>query len=240
MGPSTIPRAGVAEGFGHSDESELMTPETSSGSMLESSIATPFGTAPRCQAKNRRRDQCARPARRGYRVCSMHGAGTRKREQAGTRQNPRTAPITTGLTAQPAILEAWIRAHRGGQARLDDYRRNPQKLRNWDEILARQWALADLIGQRNPIAMLPHLTGLARSIERAERIASEIRKSAPGLTRREAEDLVGGLVEILHEFVPFERLDEAIRRTRQLAARVVGSPESPPSSPGSVSSSARE
>ncbi|MDX2007849.1 MAG: WXG100 family type VII secretion target, partial [Meiothermus sp.] len=54
-----------------------------------------FGrTTPRCQGttKNGLRAgwQCAQPARKGYSVCRVHGAGTRKRVKEGVRKDPKT------------------------------------------------------------------------------------------------------------------------------------------------------
>jgi len=49
-----------------------------------------------CQAKNKRTgEQCRRKAVNGYSVCTVHGAGTRKRVEAGLRKRP-GAPIKHG------------------------------------------------------------------------------------------------------------------------------------------------
>ena len=208
-----------------------MDPKRSDDAQPEASIRTPFGTAPRCQAKNRQNAQCARPARRGYPVCSMHGAGTRKRERAGTRQNPKTAPISTGLTAQPATVAEWLGANHKVQVRADNYRRNIAKLRDFEEVLARLWALADFVSEERPTpiqerapALLAVLLGIVQAVERVSRVEGNIRKAAavPMLTVRQSRWLVGGLVEILHEFVSVDRLDEAIRHAERLGARVAG------------------
>jgi chromosome segregation ATPase len=55
------------------------------------------GVTPRCHARSKGSgEQCKKPARRGYGVCSSHGAGTAKREAAGERKNP-GRPVTHGL-----------------------------------------------------------------------------------------------------------------------------------------------
>lgn len=54
------------------------------------------GVARRCQARRKGGGQCRQPARRGFDVCHMHGAGSAKREREGTRQRP-GRPIETGL-----------------------------------------------------------------------------------------------------------------------------------------------
>lgn len=68
------------------------TPISRSSPGLEPFIAIPNGgTAPRCQVRKKNGDQCAAPARRGFTVCSRHGAGTRAREESGERK-----PVTAG------------------------------------------------------------------------------------------------------------------------------------------------
>lgn len=68
---------------GHAPE----TPINRSVPGLEPFIAIPNGgTAPRCQVRKKNGDQCAAPARRGFTVCSRHGAGFRVREEAGERK----------------------------------------------------------------------------------------------------------------------------------------------------------
>lgn len=62
---------------------------------LEATLVKNGRTMRRCQAISRRTgQQCTQPARRGYEVCHMHGAGTRKRVQKGLRQDPRAAGAT--------------------------------------------------------------------------------------------------------------------------------------------------
>lgn len=64
---------------------------------FEPTVAVPHGgVAARCQAANRHGRQCGRPARRGFRVCSHHGAGTAKREAEGTRKRA-GRPLETGM-----------------------------------------------------------------------------------------------------------------------------------------------
>jgi hypothetical protein len=49
-----------------------------------------------CQATNKRtKEQCRRRAVNGYSVCTVHGAGTRKRVEAGLRKKP-GAPVKHG------------------------------------------------------------------------------------------------------------------------------------------------
>lgn len=194
-----------------------------------------MGQVARCQAVNRSKKQCARPARKGARVCSMHGAGTRKREQNGTRQSPRTAPITHGQTAQPETIEEWVGLEKSYHERVDYYRRDKAALRNLDELLARIWAIADIVGEKRPEAswsleggespppLLDVMKALAASLEKVARIEWKIQQSGlPTLSVRQAQRLVRGVVELVHEFVSADRLDDAILRLERLASIVVG------------------
>jgi hypothetical protein len=98
------------------------------------------------------------------------------------------------------------------------------------------WALADVAAQI-PVTtrrqadeklrgLLAILVSLPQAIERAERIELMIRRSVvPTLTSRQVQEFVAGLVDILHEFVPADRLDEAVRQAGRLGTRVTGSLE---------------
>lgn len=67
-------------------------------------VAVPHGgVAPRCQARNRQGRQCGRPARRGFRVCAHHGAGTAKRELDGTRKRA-GRPLEGGLYSKQRLV----------------------------------------------------------------------------------------------------------------------------------------
>jgi hypothetical protein len=58
--------------------------------------------------------QWRRPARQGFRVCGVHGAGYAKREREGLRTNPALAPVVTGAKASCATLAHFSR----GRARI--------------------------------------------------------------------------------------------------------------------------
>lgn len=76
---------------------------------LETHIQMPRGgVAPRCKRVKRNGEQCAKPARRGFSVCSSHGAGYRTKEVAGERKKP-GRPVTHGtysLTPTRSYSEA--------------------------------------------------------------------------------------------------------------------------------------
>src|SRR5207253_1473583 len=104
--------------------------------------------AVQCQARSKRSgERCRRWARLGYSVCPMHGAGSARREAAGIRENPRLAPLKTGTYARPETLEQYSRTYPKFAERVDHYRKQREKLRDLDELLARLWALADVMSE---------------------------------------------------------------------------------------------
>jgi|GEM_PF-5620657 len=104
---------------------------------VQPEVQTPFGVVPRCRARSKRSGlQCAKPARRGFSVCSTHGAGTRRREQAGLRKNPALAALKTGLRARPSTIATWEALHVQYAERLAAYRRDQARLRDGEELLA--------------------------------------------------------------------------------------------------------
>lgn len=66
------------------------------------------GQARRCQAQSKRTgQQCGKPARRGFNVCTLHGAGSRRREKEGTSKPSGRPPVSGmyGNKTYQAILE---------------------------------------------------------------------------------------------------------------------------------------
>lgn len=198
------------------------------GDKLASTIRTPMGNVPRCQAQSRAGVQCRRPARKGYTVCSTHGAGTRRREREGTRKNPRTASVTNGLHAQPDTLAELQQLDPDYKALLEYYRgQKPEALRNLDELLASLWAMRDVLARKlpaatetefgeSPPALLSLLNALASALERVARIEGRIRASSLTINLTDAHIWVGAVLDILHEFVPEDRLDAALRKLESL------------------------
>ncbi len=89
---------------------------------LQSTISMPNGgTAARCQARNRAGAQCAKPSRAGFNVCTMHGAGTKKREDAHERKQNGRPPIHSLYSKTPAKgIGDIMRAVEAGQNDLDN------------------------------------------------------------------------------------------------------------------------
>lgn len=68
-------------------------------------LTTPNGgVAARCQATNRRGEQCGRPARQGFAVCGGHGAGYAAREESGEKR-PVGRPTSHGLYSRTVLKD---------------------------------------------------------------------------------------------------------------------------------------
>lgn len=62
---------------------------------IESHLSRNGALMPRCQALAKKTgQQCTQVARKGYKVCRLHGAGTKKREVSGEKRPPGRPPIT--------------------------------------------------------------------------------------------------------------------------------------------------
>jgi len=200
-------------------------------SMLDGSanlVRTAFGEAPRCQAQCKAtRERCGRPARRGFSVCSVHGAGTRRRELAGVRTNPRSGSLVHGGRAQQATLVALREVDAAFAAARAEVAGQPDRLRAIDEVLADLWALRRVIVQQVQVegddhapSVLGVLHVLAATIERAARI--EQRLSHPEHVHIAlVHAFTRNTVAILQEYVVPERLEEALDKLRALQVAVV-------------------
>jgi hypothetical protein len=91
--------------------------------LLEQYLTGPNGQhIPRCQALKKNGEQCGASARKGFRVCSQHGAGTRKREEEGSRKpagRPPTTPLGIYKREQKDLLESLDEGVSLGEMRRD-------------------------------------------------------------------------------------------------------------------------
>lgn len=199
---------------------------------FKATVKTPIGEAPRCQARSKATQrQCGNPARKGFTVCSSHGAGTGKRERDGTRKNPKTAPITTGEHAQPETLELMQKMHPEFRKLREHYlsEEGEKKARDLKELLASLWAMHDVVVRQlptviegeygeSPPALLPVMNGIASALERVARIEGRIAAAGGvNITIQAAQLWVRQVVDLVHEFVPSERVDRALARLEGLA-----------------------
>jgi hypothetical protein len=191
-------------------------------------VRTAFGEAPRCQAQCKAtRERCKRPARRECTVCSVHGAGTRRRELAGVRTNPRVGSLVHGGRAQRATLVALREVDAAFAAARAEVASQPARLRAIDDVLADLWALRRLVvqevqvgGDERAQSVLGVLHVLAATIERAARI--EHRLSHPEHVHVALVNaFVRNTVAVMEQYVMPEHLGEALDKLRALQAAVV-------------------
>lgn len=193
-------------------------------------IDTPMGAVPRCQARCKATSQqCQKAARRGCRVCSSHGAGTGRRERAGLRKNPALASLKSGRHATPATLATWAGMERSLAERVQHYRDDRKRLRDLDELLARVWAVTDILCETKPEAMVtaagvapPPLLGalraLADMLEKCSRIEVRLREADRGLLESQAiRTVFGAAVEVLRRRLPYESVHDAVLELGRLA-----------------------
>ena len=98
--------------------------------------------------------RCSKWARNGFPVCASHGAGTRKRVEAGTRKNPATAALKHGLYAK--------RSGDRLQAGVAQYLEHTDELYRIDVIAARLWTLleqADALADSIDVERIAKLEG---------------------------------------------------------------------------------
>lgn len=188
----------------------------------------PEGAA-RCQAVTRRDGQprqCRRKARDGFRVCSHHGAGSRKRELEGVKQNPALAPLTTGERATPSTLQQLWRGRPELKA-LYEKHIDSDDLLDMRPVLAQAKALAEwLMSQLDPaVPDSENGSPLAiRAIQalshvmRAARDMLDIEQRLGPVTHAELRKVTHGVAATIEEFVPPERRDEAFAFLRQKIA----------------------
>ena len=158
--------------------------------------------------------QCKKNAVTGYEVCATHGAGTRKRVLEGKRKSPALCSIKTGEYVSPNT-EAIRKIYDPDYARcLEEVEQDPHKLMNLDEMAKRIYAtlrsydFREMAAERRDRA----LTEIAFAISRVEQVRLTDQK------RR--TEMVSGFVQvfvtILEEYVPHERIRDAIAKLRFL------------------------
>lgn len=181
---------------------------------LEATLTTPNGgTAARCQAVKRDGSQCGKPARVGYEVCGMHGAGYAKREQEGSRRPP-GRPAVHGLYTKSALTSLHDLREEIAALELD--------LDNTDaELLNLKSIIWLLLGQAERLNAKSDLLEMAvEAVERALAAAVVIKDGQPGAgeltvaqARQVATDLAQGR-RLLFEIGSFtDRLLEANLKT---------------------------
>jgi hypothetical protein len=158
---------------------------------LEPDLVMPNGgVTPRCQAHKKNGEQCAAPARRGYRVCARHGAGLRAREESGERK-PVTAGgrMTHGLYSKAGrrrIAEV-VAELEAAQTDLDDSDGEMRVLRG---------TLAYLLGNASVHEQAEETVGgihalLSRTLKRNEDTLDPVEARAIGQAMQSADRLLG-------------------------------------------------
>jgi hypothetical protein len=181
---------------------------------LEATLSTPNGgVAARCQRVKKDGEQCGKPARVGFDVCGVHGAGYGKREREGRRRPPGRPPVH-GLYARTALTSLHDLREEVAGLELD--------LDNSDaEMHTIKGVLWYLIGQAEKLNAKSELLEIA--VEAVEKVLEEAvvtKDGQPGIgeltvaqARQVAADLAQGR-KMLFEIGSFaDRLLEANLKT---------------------------
>src|SRR5439155_25083198 len=116
-------------------------------------------------------------------------------------------PLKTGEYARPETLEQYSRTYPKFAERVDHYRKEKEKLRDVDELLARLWGLADIMaespqevvttehGQQAP-ALAGLLLRLIEGLERVARIEGRIRDGGITVNLGQVNVMVESVVEV--------------------------------------------
>jgi hypothetical protein len=163
-------------------------------------------------------------------VCSVHGAGCRRRELAGVRKNPKLAPLKTGARARRDTIAIWKALDVQLAERIAAHEADRAQLRDLDRVLVRLAALGDVLagpgafdGEEGAIRLLAVLRVHAEVIERWHRVAVRIKEAAGIVTEQNVETFLTAVLRLLErEIGSGERLNAAVHELRSLAPKAEG------------------
>jgi hypothetical protein len=178
----------------------------------------PEGAA-RCRGVTRRDGlprQCRRKARDGFPVCSHHGAGSRKRERAGTAKNPALVRLKTGKRAKASTLEQLVRERPELQS-LCEMNVGGGDVLDMRPLVARMKAITETLvsdadscdgseAQANTLIAIQGFSHLTRALHHMQRMEERV-----GPVRHaHVKGAVEGILSTVREFVPEDRRKDAL------------------------------
>jgi hypothetical protein len=188
--------------------------------VTQQSRRAPHGR-PRCQYWGPRGDkfwQCQRPARQGFRVCGVHGAGYAKREREGLRTNPALAPVVTGTKASAATQQVLLEGQPNLRALYDAHLHSDHLLDLRPQLALSKALVEHYIEQEGTVTSIgprgsdPAILRAVAALETCARVAQRIveleNKMGP-VTRAELDAVINAFARTLARFVPDDRLGEA-------------------------------
>ena len=211
-------------GQGHLDARTRGGPAVRLEARLPPSRRHPEG-APRCQAVTARDGpprQCRRKARDGFRTCSHHGAGSRRREILGTRKNPGLVNLRHGRRASATTLQQLFTDHPELQA-LYDKHLNDEQLLDMRPVLAQVKAFGEWLVTCTAASTMTDAEFAARAIQSLRQVMGtahdllRIEEKLGPITHAELRRVMDGFADTIRTFVPAERHAEAIAHFRKRA-----------------------
>lgn len=168
-----------------------------------------------CTAKSKRTGKrCRSPAVTGYNVCRMHGAGTRKRVLEGKRKSPRLASIKAGVYLKPETKKEWLAMDPRYAFYYKQVQQNPQ-VANMDEAaVAIHAQLRSVIHRHfeNEADRDQAIQAISYAIARVE----QVRMASKDKGNEEILRMARTVAQVFREFVPPERIAEALARLRYI------------------------
>ena len=157
--------------------------------------------------------QCSKPAREGFPVCPVHGAGYASREAAGTRQHVATGRLSHGAHVTPRMAPQIFKTPALARLMetelnkdLFDFREELAAIRSLWRFLAGTRALEKDSATDQRIGSL--LASLSRCLEIGEKVATLEARSNP-ISRADLEEFTRRVSRVVRQLVPAERQDEA-------------------------------
>lgn len=196
---------------------------------------TPKG-AERCQnwrIRDGEMHQCGNNARKGFRVCWKHGAGSAKREREGLTLNPRTASVTHGKRAKPETREELARNADPAFRALFSRHLNGADLLDFREQIALGKALLEVFVAHAKLSDTDNAFGKVppalAAIDRLEKViavgerALKVEAQLGAITHEELRYYFDVVAETLDLFVPrAKHADARAYLTRRLRERDFG------------------
>jgi hypothetical protein len=165
----------------------------------------PFEDAKQCTATAKSTgERCQNPAVRGWDVCRMHGAGTPKEGTTGG------APPKHGRYS--------AKRSEGLQRKIQEYRNDPNPAEMWEELALIRAVLQEWLEDIDEVTddSVSVLLDLQNEIRRTLDTINKI-QTRSALTAAEVDFLQARIADLLNEYVPAEKRDEALTDLRQIA-----------------------
>lgn len=182
------------------------------------SKACPEGR-PRCQRwamRDGAQWQCSRPAREGFPVCGIHGAGYAKREKAGERLPIGITNLVTGHQASQVTLLRVREANPALGALFEARLQDPEVYDMRPRVALAQALLDQVVSRKIEDGDEPQVMSQIQALLKVVKDALDAEERMGPITHEELRRLTTTFAQVLREFVPPEMLEAAKTRWQGL------------------------